>query len=110
MAKATKSKAISSTEAQRQQRMHQLWLATTDALIAKVQQTPTEELDAATLQAAVKMLSANGARIDTLEAAPGEETKHVRVLRESLAQLPNVDDLDELALPRPDDLEKGGLQ
>jgi hypothetical protein len=101
--------AVSSTEAQRQQRLHQLWLATTDALIAKVRETPASELDAATLQAAVKMLSANGITAESIEPVPGEDSKQARIIRESLAQLPSIDDLDTLSLPKPD-FETGGLR
>jgi hypothetical protein len=89
--------AVSSTEVDRQQRMHQLWLATTDALIAKVRETPAVELDAATLQAAVKMLSANGTTAESIEPVPGEDTKRERMMRDALANLPNADDPDTLS-------------
>lgn len=112
--KANKGKSvpeqISSTETERQELLHRLWLAQTRALVEKIESTPATELEAATLNVARQVLSDNGISSDTIAPARGEEGKQGRAMREALANLPNVEDLDTLsALPSPD-FEKGGLR
>lgn len=96
------AKSASSTEQERQELLHRLWLAQTRALVEKIESTPATELEAATLNVARQVLSDNGISTDTIAPAVGEDSKQGRIVRESLSRLPNVDDLDTLRLPQPD--------
>jgi hypothetical protein len=104
MAKTAKPKPISSTEAERRELLHRLWLAQTRALVEKIETTPATELEASTLNVARQVLSDNGVSTDTIEPAKGEESRHSRILRKSLAGI-DMDKLDEFnsgSLPAPD--------
>jgi hypothetical protein len=111
MAKAEKSKRVSSTERERQELLHRLWLAQTRALVEKIETTPATDLEAATLNVARQVLSDNGITTDTITPAPGEDTKQARIMRESLSQLPNMDALSDLSsnYPAPD-FETAGIK
>jgi hypothetical protein len=109
--KTTKAKPVSSTEQERQELLHRLWLAQTRALVQKIESTPATELEAATLNVARQVLSDNGISTDTIAAAPGQDDKHARVMREAIASLPDVSDLDTLSdLPASPDFEAGRLR
>jgi hypothetical protein len=64
-------KPVSSTDRERQDALHRLWLAQIKKLTEKVENTPAAELEAATLTAARQFLSDNGVTTDSLKHQTG---------------------------------------
>jgi hypothetical protein len=67
-----KQTTISSTERERQDALHRLWLAQIKKLTEKVENTPAADLEAATLTAARQFLSDNGVTTDSLKHQSSE--------------------------------------
>ncbi|WP_119302922.1 hypothetical protein [Dongia deserti] len=95
--------AVRSTDDERREVLHRIWLAQAKALAQTLENTPADELQAATLNVARQFLSDNGITTDSLKLQTGE----VPHWSDVLAGLPSADELDELnqdspALPAPE--------
>ena len=92
------TKPVSSTEKERNDWLHRLWVAHTKKLIEKIENTPADELDAATLNQSRQLLSDNGVNSASLQQQTGELAPWQHRLPSQAA----VEAMDELN--QPDDL------
>jgi hypothetical protein len=70
------AKPVSSTEKERQEVLHRIWLAQAKALAETLENTPPQELQAATLNVARQFLSDNRITSDSLKDQSGEGPLH----------------------------------
>jgi hypothetical protein len=74
MPKTAKPKSANSTETDRREALHRLWLAVVHTLAQKLEQ-PATEVDAATLTAGIRMLAANHIDTESLKAGTGDDPR-----------------------------------
>lgn len=92
-----KSKTKQTTRAEREELLERLWAVHTRKLVEKIEKTPAIELDAATFNAAAKMLAENGITVEALN-------KDNRAQGRSLAQQAReiiLPDADAINFPAP---------
>ena len=89
-----------STEAERKELLHRLWLAEARAMLAILENTAPSDLQAAQLAAARAFLSDNGVRSENLGNPPGTVDTLTEELAESVRALADV---GEGSLPEADD-------
>ena len=86
---SSKTKPKKTTSEERIELLERLWAAHTRKLVEKIENTPATDIDAATFNAAAKMLAENGITADALNKDYKQAGKS---LAEEARSLPSFDD------------------